>query len=159
MPNREERLEEARYEFIVAVDKFKVTLHEYDYLGHEGLTSLPQSRLAYSDRTALLMARFSELAYVKFEDERSGGRHELDIKLESGGFKVSATFNAMDTQGILATGEEFAVLAFRGTEGKIKDIRTDLNTRIYKAKAGKRTWVLPRHTRLLRKMSSRPLTT
>lgn len=59
------------------------------------------------------------------------------MKLASGGFKILATFNAKDTQGFLAKGSEFAVLAFRGTEGNIKDIATDLNIRFYKAKAGK----------------------
>ena len=94
--------------------------------------SLPTWRAAYSDRTAWLMAVFSQLAYVPFVDaqpqQRTGGGGKalkpegwaaLDPFLGPGGFEVKATFNRGDVQTYLAVNpDEFAVLAFRGTANK-----------------------------------------
>ena len=101
--------------------------------------SLPTWRAAYSDRTAWLMAVFSQLAYVPFADDqvhpgrgmpkalRGEGWAELDPFLLPGGFEVRATFNAGDVQTFLAVNpEEFAVLAFRGTANWC-DWKIDLN--------------------------------
>lgn len=91
--------------------------------------SAPTWRAAYSDRTSALMAAFSELAYLPFEEgaggppqpgqpraEREGGRDELQAALAAGGFELRAVFNKDDTQGYFAVRpDQFAVLAFRGT--------------------------------------------
>jgi triacylglycerol lipase len=101
--------------------------------------SAPTWRAAYSDRTAALMATFSELAYLPFEEggasveagepraERQDGRSRLASALAEGGFQLAATFNKDDTQGYLAVRpDQFAVLAFRGTTN-FSDWKTNLN--------------------------------
>lgn len=87
--------------------------------------AIPTWRAAYSDRTAAMMAAFSQLAYVPFQDlppqggirpEKDGGREELAQHLASGGFALKAVFNKDNVQAFVAVNsDEFAVLAFRGT--------------------------------------------
>jgi hypothetical protein len=90
--------------------------------------SAPTWRAAYSDRTAVLMAKFSQLAYVPFENlekppegggekpEKDGGRDQLAALLAGGGFELKEVFNWNYVQAFLAVNkDEFAVLAFRGT--------------------------------------------
>ena len=95
----------------------------------ENLLCPPIVRAAYSDRMAWILASMSHLAYDKFEDKTDKEALKLfKAKLASGGFELVKTFNSTetDTQAFLAKNEEFAVLAFRGTEvSKIKDIRID----------------------------------
>lgn len=95
----------------------------------ENLLCPPIVRAAYSDRMAWLLASMSHLAYDKFEDKTDKEALKLfKAKLASGGFELVKTFDSKetDTQAFLAKNDEFAVLAFRGTEvSKIKDIRID----------------------------------
>jgi hypothetical protein len=96
------------------------------------LLSPPVKRAAYSDRMAWIMASMAQIAYDEFEVNIEA-RQMFIAKLEGGGFKLIKTFNSKetDTQAFLATHNNFAVLAFRGTEvAKVVDIKTD-------AKAGK----------------------
>ncbi len=95
----------------------------------ESAAAAPTWRAAYSDRTAALMAAFSQLAYVPFETgevvaadavsgapEETSGRRQLRGLLGAGGFQLVATFNSDDTQAYLASRpDQFSVLAFRGT--------------------------------------------
>ncbi|NWG35920.1 MAG: lipase family protein [Chloroflexi bacterium] len=88
----------------------------------------PLKRAAYSDRTAYVMASMAHLAYDRFE--LGGAARELfETKLNSGGFTlVDPIFHSpeTDTQAFLAKNDEYAVLAFRGTEvTKVKDVLTD----------------------------------
>lgn len=88
----------------------------------------PIYRAAYSDRMAWIMASMAELAYMQFENDPEK-RTLFLARLESGGFKLIKTFNSKetDTQAFLAECEDYAVLAFRGTEvKKIKDVKTDI---------------------------------
>lgn len=90
----------------------------------------PIVRAAYSDRMAWILASMSQLAYDRFEDARDlqKMRKILSTKLASGGFKLVKTFNdkETDTQAFIAKNDQFAVLAFRGTEvSKIEDIKID----------------------------------
>jgi len=91
------------------------------------LLNPPIKRAAYSDRTAWVMASMAQLVYENFED--GGKERELLLaKLKGGGFKMVAEFNdpKTDTQAFLVSNNEYAVLAFRGTEVKKKtDIVTD----------------------------------
>ncbi len=101
---------------------------------HEGslLLSPPVKRAAYSDRTAWIMASMSQIAYDQYEINIEA-RQLFIAKLEGGGFKLIKTFNSKetDTQAFLAKNNDFAVLAFRGTEvAKVVDMKTD-------ARAGK----------------------
>jgi triacylglycerol lipase len=77
--------------------------------------NLPTWRAAYSDRTSALMAAFSELAYLPFEDG-ADGRDQLKAALDNGKFKLVDVFNKDDTRAYFAVRpDQFAVLAFRGT--------------------------------------------
>ena len=99
--------------------------------------ALPTWRAAYSDRTAALMAAFSHLAYVPFDDapapagsprpEKAGGRQALADLLAGGGFQLAGVINQDNVQVFLAVNPaEFAVLAFRGTANG-GDWKIDLN--------------------------------
>lgn len=85
-----------------------------------GASAAPTWRAAYSDRTAALMAAFSQLAYEPVAGESTAGlpagRPDLKTLLAAGGFNLVAQFNRDDTQAYLAVkADQFAVLAFRGT--------------------------------------------
>ncbi len=98
-----------------------------NYFSDNLLREVPTNRAAYSDRMAYIMASMSELAYLKHE---SGERGRLIDSLESGGFTLVKAFNNNETQAFIARCNEYAVLAFRGTEGKIRDILYDLKFRL-----------------------------
>jgi hypothetical protein len=98
------------------------------YLSESYAHAIPTWRAAYSDRTAAMMAAFSQLAYVPFVDDQpppakgqpkrevEGGRDLLAEHLTTGGFALKAVFNQDNVQAYLAVNpNEFAVLAFRGT--------------------------------------------
>ncbi|WP_439399991.1 lipase family protein (plasmid) [Bradyrhizobium sp. PMVTL-01] len=103
--------------------------------------AVPTLRAAYSDRISALMALFCELAHDTFvadqwPAEQAGaptvageaGRDELKRRLDAGSFRLVQVFNK--NQGFLAVREGyFAVLVFRGTEGK-ELLETDLNLRL-----------------------------
>jgi Lipase (class 3) len=94
--------------------------------------SPPITRAAYSDRMAWIMASMSHIAYDQYDVDVEA-RQLFIAKLEGGGFKLIKTFNSRetDTQAFLAANDQFAVLAFRGTEvAKVVDMETD-------ARAGK----------------------
>jgi triacylglycerol lipase len=98
-------------------------------------------RAAYSDRTSALMALFCELAHDTFVADQSpadqagaptvaeeANRNELKRRLEAGSFRLVRVFSK--DQAFLAVREGyFAVLVFRGTEGK-ELLETDLNLRL-----------------------------
>lgn len=91
------------------------------------LLNPPIKRAAYSDRTAWVMASMAQLVYERFE-EKGKARSLLVEKLKGGGFKLLGEFNNpdTDTQAFLVSNDEYAVLAFRGTEvTKTTDIKTD----------------------------------
>lgn len=101
------------------------------FKAQEILLCPPVARAAYSDRMAWILASMAQLAYDRFEDSRDLKklRKILETKLASGGFKLIRTFYApeTDTQAFLAKNDEFAVLAFRGTEvSKKTDVLTDI---------------------------------
>lgn len=105
----------------------------------EGLLKPPTKRAAYSDRTAWLMAALSELAYQRFEDDAEICLG-LEATLADANLLLVDTFNSVETgtQAILACREnEFAVLAFRGTEKDKRDIVTDLSARFYRTPHGR----------------------
>jgi predicted lipase len=89
----------------------------------------PIHRAAYSDRMAWILASMSQIAYDHYENDYDA-RKIFITKLEGGDFELIRTFNnnETDTQAFLAKTKDnqFAVLAFRGTEiTKIKDVRID----------------------------------
>ena len=102
-------------------------MKENPFFDDDLLRKVPTRRAAYSDRMAYIMASMAELAYLKHE---AGERGQLTERLESGGFRLIETFNNNETQAFIARCNDYAVLAFRGTEGKIKDILSDLKFRL-----------------------------
>jgi triacylglycerol lipase len=79
-------------------------------LGPADAQALPTWRAAYSDRTAALMAAFSELAYL------APGDAALAASLTSGGFSAPQMFATGGLQAFLTVNSsEFAVLSFQGT--------------------------------------------
>ncbi len=94
----------------------------------ENLLCPPIVRAAYSDRMAWILASMAHLAYDLYENDYDA-RKIFITKLESGGFELIKTFNnnETDTQAFLAKNDQFAVLAFRGTEvTKREDIKIDV---------------------------------
>ena len=90
-------------------------------LGPTDAQALPTWRAAYSDRTAAMMAMFSELAYLAPTDQR------LLASLAGGGFSAPQVFATGGLQAFLTVNPaEFAVLAFPGTANP-SDWGVDLN--------------------------------
>lgn len=97
------------------------------------LLTPPIARAAYSDRTAWIMSELSRIAYLRFEQDLA----PLDQALSFGGFVSVKTFDKNGTQAFIARRADMVALVFRGTEGKLEDITTDLKARLIKSKAGK----------------------
>ena len=105
------------------------TLARQYFKVQENLLCPPIVRAAYSDRMAWILASMSHIAYDHYENDYDA-RKIFITKLEGGDFELIRTFNnnETDTQAFLAKAKnnQFAVLAFRGTEvTKIKDVRID----------------------------------
>lgn len=107
------------------------------FFAHKKLLAPPTKRAAYSDRTAWIMAECSRLAYILFEVENE--RKVLIENLQLGGFELLKYFDGEGTQAYLAGHNDFAVLAFRGTQKDFRDIWTDLKIRKYQNPDGTRT--------------------
>lgn len=78
--------------------------------------------------------------FLKKHAEPSGvGLDNLESALAIVGFELVRTFNNHGTQAFLAQrpADRMAVLAFRGTEKDLRDIKTDLNARFYRTNGSK----------------------
>jgi hypothetical protein len=109
------------------------------FQGKDYLLTPPLKRAAYSDRMAWICASMSHLAYDPFEVDDKELHRQFVAKLESGGFRLIDTFNSdkTGTQAFLASREDFAVLAFRGTERNWRDLQTDIRARRLKTSSGR----------------------
>jgi triacylglycerol lipase len=93
----------------------------------EAAANLPTWRAAYSDRTSALMASFCALAYDNFEDPTGVALADLRSKLEQAQFRLVNVYDVNAcTQAFLAVSDQFAVLAFRGTQDAA-DWKVNLN--------------------------------
>jgi triacylglycerol lipase len=84
------------------------------------IKSIPTFRAAYSDRTALLMAKLSYRAYVPFDaDDNAFGSFRDD--LESLGLRECDKLVDPDvgTAGFVVAGDDLIVVVFRGTENEL----------------------------------------
>jgi triacylglycerol lipase len=98
-------------------------------------------RSGYNDAAAALMARFCQLAHLPFEPAAAAppggpevttdrGREHLEESLKAGAFRLVTIFDKENAQAFLAVRENyFAVLAFRGTQGREELLHTDANLR------------------------------
>src|ERR1051325_10642308 len=103
------------------------TLASQYFKVQQNLLCPPILRAAYSDRMAWILASMSQLAYDRYENDYDA-RKLFITKLQSGGFELVKTFNdnVTDTQAFLAKNDQYAVLAFRGTEStKWEDMKID----------------------------------
>ena len=109
------------------------------FQGKDYLLAPPLLRAAYSDRMAWICASMSQLAYDRYELGNDEITRQFEAKLESGGFKLIDTFNSDETgtQAFLASHDDFAVLAFRGTERNWRDVQTDILARRIKTSSGR----------------------
>jgi triacylglycerol lipase len=125
------KFELAKEEYRKAIRKLK-PLAEFN-----NFPAPPVNRAAYSDRMAWTLANMAKLAYIPFE-ESGLGMEQLEYSLQSGWFNLMKTFNKKGTQAFLAKNDEFAVLAFRGTQPtRWEDVRTDLRALKQKTIEGK----------------------
>lgn len=118
--------------------KLQVSGGPSPYADSQALLSPPLTRLAYSDRSAWLMATLSQLVYLKFESSAED-MDQLVSSLAQAGILLLRPFNCpdTDTQAFLAHRPgEFRVLAFRGTEDK-QDAITDLRAMFRKTPYGR----------------------
>src|SRR5215813_13192894 len=92
----------------------------------DDIKSIPTLRAAYSDRTALLMARLARRAYEKFEAD-AGAFKKFSDSLTAVGLTDCADLVDRDigTAGYVAAGDDIIVVAFRGTEDLV-DWRTNV---------------------------------
>ena len=109
----------------------------------KNLTDLPTKRAAYSDRTALEMAKLSRIVYTNFNSEEG---KEIKKELNDIGFELVDTVSYKDTQAIIALRKEnaknndndskkykFAVVCFRGTEiSSYRDWTTSFDVKLIK---------------------------
>ena len=102
------------------------------------LLNPPVNRAAYSDRSAWIMARCSELAYVPFEQGESMKQQLRDSLMELR-LEVCAPFERGATAGYVAKNQRYAVLAFRGTTKDFRNILTDIEIRFYRDRTGAKT--------------------
>ena len=86
---------------------------------------------------------FQRLLCLREHLVRSGSADEAKLRaaLRVFGFELVGTFNKAGTQAYLAKSQaqNLAVLAFRGTEKNMRDIKTDLNARFYTDSTGAKT--------------------
>ena len=122
-----ELFELEKKDFDLAAEKYRKAFRQLKPLSIlENLPTPPINRAAYSDRMAWIMAHMAKLAYIKFEESELE-LERLEYCLQSGWFNLIKTFNKNGSQAFLAKNDEFAVLAFRGTQpDKWEDIRTDI---------------------------------
>jgi hypothetical protein len=87
-------------------------------LGRDEAKSLPTWRAAFSERTAELMAKLALLSY-------EADLERLSKLLNQGQFMLLAAYDQDGSQAFLARADDFAVIAFRGTDS-YRDWKTNL---------------------------------
>jgi hypothetical protein len=92
----------------------------------DDIKSLPTSRAAYSDRTALLMARLAYRAYEKFDLDDASWLKFCEAFRALGLTECVALIERdIGTAGFVAAGDEIVTVVFRGTEDEL-DWRTNV---------------------------------
>src|SRR6266568_3271397 len=96
----------------------------------DDLKNIPTFRAAYSDRTALLMAKLALRAYTPFNVDEAAFKRFSD-ELCARGFTSCKPLidNDIGTAGYAVDGSDIIVIVFRGTEDEL-DWKTDVNVRL-----------------------------
>ncbi len=110
-------------------------------IGHfepDDLKSIPTFRAAYSDRTALLMAKLAYRAYEAFDIDDTSWKTFTDVICGSG-FGGCERLVARDigTAGYIAEADDIIVVVFRGTENQL-DWWTNVQTKFIALQGGTR---------------------
>mgnify|MGYP003694354825 CR=1 FL=1 len=93
----------------------------------DDIKSIPTFRAAYSDRTALLMAKLAYRAYEKFDkDDDAFGAFQQDFTRLGLVDCTGLVDSDVGTAGYVAAGPDLIVVAFRGTENLL-DWWTNMN--------------------------------
>ncbi|MCK1636647.1 lipase family protein [Bradyrhizobium sp. 157] len=119
-----------------AVGELQMT--DISFFEPEDLNNIPTFRAAYSDRTALLMAKLAYRAYNDFDldDARFAA---FSTELCKQGFVGCSALIDRDagTAGYVVEGNDIIVVVFRGTEDEL-DWRTNVNARFVALQGGTR---------------------
>jgi triacylglycerol lipase len=104
----------------------------------DDLKNIPTYRAAYSDRTALLMARLAFRAYTSFDVDEPAFKTFSD-ELCAGGFSSCTKLVDSDagTAGYVVEGSDIIVIVFRGTQDEL-DWKTNVNARLVALQGGTR---------------------
>jgi hypothetical protein len=104
----------------------------------DDIKSLPTFRAAYSDRTALLMAKLSYRAYEKFDIDDKSWLAFSDTFRQLG---LIESFSLIDrdvgTAGFVVAGDDLIVIVFRGTEDEL-DWLTNVRAKFVALQGGTR---------------------
>ncbi len=104
----------------------------------DDLKNIPTFRAAYSDRTALLMARLAYRAYELFDSDDESWKLFNDAICKDGFAGCQGLIDRqVGTAGFVAEGDEILVVVFRGTEDSL-DWWTNLNTSFVALQGGTR---------------------
>jgi hypothetical protein len=98
-------------------------------IAKDDVKSIPTFRAAYSDRTALLMAKVARRAYEKFDADATALKTFSDSLSAVGLTECTDLVDAeLGTAGFIAAGDDIIIVAFRGTENLV-DWRTNVMAR------------------------------
>lgn len=109
-----------------------------DVFEPDELKNIPTFRAAYSDRTALLMAKLALRAYVMFDaDDASLTTFTNDLCRQGFTNCKALVDREIGTAGYVVEASDIIVVVFRGTEDEL-DWTTNLNTRFVALQGGTR---------------------
>ena len=104
----------------------------------DDLKSIPTFRAAYSDRTALLMAKLAFRAYTSFHVDEFAFKTFSDELCAQGFLSCTKLVdNDAGTAGYVVEGSDIIVIVFRGTEDEL-DWKTNVNARLVALQGGTR---------------------
>ncbi len=104
----------------------------------DDLKNLPTFRAAYSDRTALLMAKLAYRAYEPFDKNAASFKKFSDALCGAGFTSCEGLIDRdIGTAGYAVDGSDMIVIVFRGTQDEL-DWTTNLNTRFVALQGGTR---------------------
>jgi len=104
----------------------------------DDLKNIPTFRAAYSDRTALLMAKLAYRAYTSFDVDDAAFRSFNDELCKQGFTACKGLIDRdVGTAGYVVDGSDIIVIVFRGTEDTL-DWMTNVNARFVALQGGTR---------------------
>ncbi len=106
--------------------------------GPDDIKNIPTFRAAYSDRTALLMAKLAFRAYTSFEVDEPAFKKFSDELCAQGFLSCAGLIdNDVGTAGYVVDGSDIIVIVFRGTQDEL-DWKTNVNARLVALQGGTR---------------------